>query len=260
MRQCEEHADGIHAPDIGTDCDFLWLQSFTSGIPAMSQQAIHAVQIAGGPKVLVLGCPGGRVRIVQPGTWRTGDSTPQGAGAVLASSNDLGFGGGALAVRTVSGGLQAWFGTVQHPAARPSGYGSASGSLAAGEEVSAAVHCLTWSPGQGSVPVQQTVLLNPSTVLDRGAYGVVGMKLADLDPQNPGENLIVATMSGDLIVYDVAPAGTLTERGRTFVPGSIGFHNSIAVEDLNGDSLPEIYVAGSLGLWRFVHMNEAGVQ
>lgn len=38
---------------------------------------------------------------------------------------------------------------------------------------------------------------------------------------------------------------------RTHVPGSVGWYNSILVEDLDGDSTPELYVGGSFGLWRF---------
>lgn len=78
----------------------------------------------------------------------------------------------------------------------------------------------------------------------------------DLQNNPGGESLIVATVSGDLLIYSVAPAGTLSLLGRTHVPGAIGCNNAIAVEDLDSDGYAEIYVAGSLGLWRFVHTSE----
>ncbi len=48
------------------------------------------------------------------------------------------------------------------------------------------------------------------------------------------------------------PADTLATVWRTHLPGAIGFYNSIVVDDLDGDGRPELYVAGSLGLWRFL--------
>jgi hypothetical protein len=38
--------------------------------------------------------------------------------------------------------------------------------------------------------------------------------------------------------------------------GTIGFYNSIAIEDLDDDGKNELYVAGSLGLWRFTQPGE----
>ena len=79
---------------------------------------------------------------------------------------------------------------------------------------------------------------------------MVGLKLAELLPGSPGQELIVGTLSGDLIVYQ---ADTMQELWRTHVPGAVGFNNSIVVADLDNDplQLPELYVAGSWGLWRF---------
>jgi len=54
----------------------------------------------------------------------------------------------------------------------------------------------------------------------------------------------------------LASQRNLDYRWGTHVPGSIGFYNSMLAEDLDGDSLKELYVAGSRGLWRFVQPNE----
>lgn len=69
-----------------------------------------------------------------------------------------------------------------------------------------------------------------------------------------GKELIVGTMSGDLIVLD---ADTMAEQWRTHVDGAIGWYNSIVAADLNNDDTNEIYVAGSKGLWRFTQHNES---
>lgn len=69
----------------------------------------------------------------------------------------------------------------------------------------------------------------------------------------------MATLAGDIIVMN---ADTLTEIWRTHVPGGVGYFNSIKVANLNAgsgphqDQVPELYVAGSLGIWRFTQSGE----
>ena len=65
--------------------------------------------------------------------------------------------------------------------------------------------------------------------------------------------LIATTLAGDVIVMN---ASTLTEVWRTHVPGGAGYFNSIRVLDLDDDTYKELYVAGSLGMWRFVQPSE----
>ncbi|MEZ6037458.1 MAG: hypothetical protein R3F29_08260 [Planctomycetota bacterium] len=75
----------------------------------------------------------------------------------------------------------------------------------------------------------------------------------DLLPQFPGDELIVGTISGDIIVFTIDPSNNaLSESWRTFVPGAGGCYQGIAVEDLDGDGTKELYVASSSGLWRFI--------
>jgi hypothetical protein len=106
--------------------------------------------------------------------------------------------------------------------------------------------------------VAQQVAFHPTATHPRGAYGVVGMLLTDMIPSIPGDELIVSTLSGDLIAFNISPAagGAMTEIWRTHVDGNIGHYNSILAEDLNGDGRKELYVAGSLGLWRFKDRND----
>ena len=65
--------------------------------------------------------------------------------------------------------------------------------------------------------------------------------------------MIATTLAGDVIVMD---ASTLNEIWRTQVPGGAGFFNAIQVLDLDDDGFAELYVAGSLGIWRFVQPGE----
>ncbi len=249
---------------LGTGCNHLRLRSFFGIIPALTQQAVHAAYLpASSETALVFGCGGGRVRtklilttLTSPTDLRLGNSVPQQIGSLPTSSVDLGFGGGALAVRHEPGNLlRIWFGTVAHPCVRPQNYAQIGGALDHHEVVSGAVHMMTWAPGSGPPLVQQTVTYHP-LANSRGAYGVVGLKVGVLLP-NAGDELVVATMSGDLIVYNIDPAThLLSEIWRTYVAGSAGFYNSIAIEDLDDDGKKELYVAGSLGLWRLTQPGE----
>ncbi len=81
---------------------------------------------------------------------------------------------------------------------------------------------------------------------------VVGMVLGDLLPAS-GDELVVSTLSGDVIVYS---ADTMTELWRTHVHGAVGCYNSLRIEDLDDDGHMELYVAGSSGLRRLVRPGE----
>jgi hypothetical protein len=90
-----------------------------------------------------------------------------------------------------------------------------------------------------------------------GGYGIVGMCVGDLFPEPVGpqvdELVLTTTLVGDVIVLNSA---TVQEVWRTHVPGAAGFFNSIRIADLDGDSIKELYVAGSFGLWRFKQRGE----
>lgn len=147
-----------------------------------------------------------------------------------------------------------WVGTITDPPGRPALYGDETQSLQASEEASSAVHHYTWSPGSQPVGVQK-VAFNPPNTGHRGAHGVTGLLVADILP-NAGDELVVATMSGDLIILS---ADNLNEIVRTHVDGAIGFYNGMEAADLNADGHTELYVAGSIGLWRFISPLETGL-
>ncbi len=94
----------------------------------------------------------------------------------------------------------------------------------------------------------------------RGGYGVVGLCVADLFVEPPGQEsdeLIVTTIAGDVLVFNANSLGQLL--WRSHVPGSAGFFNSIRVVNTNptSDNLKELYIAGSFGLWRFTEAGES---
>jgi len=259
--------DGLWAstsvPGLNTNaadkCKHLGLRSFNDQLVATTQQAIQAVDLfpeqdGPGTTAVVLGCPGGRVRVVRPGAWRTSDTGSAHVLGTLESSSDLGHGGSALAVRVegteANRSLRIWFGTIQHPDARPQHYANDGGALLLHEVSAGAVHVMTWSPSNGfsTAGTPLPTLLHPTTQEPRGASAVVGMLLADLLPTVEGDELIVGTLSGDVIVYS---ADSMIERWRDRVTGSAGCYNAIRAEDLDGDGRKELYVAGSSGLWRF---------
>ena len=220
------------------------LRNLLPEAPAMNCQAAIVVSMDEGATVVFLGCPGGRIRAIEPGAWHTGTS-PHGLGT-LRSTPDLGFGGAGLAVVPTSGTTATvWFGTLYDPVARSSSYANPTGTLADNELAVGAVHKVTYTVGQGFGAVQ-SVRLHPGAG-SPGAYGVVGLLVADLLP-NAGDELVVATLSGDLIICS---AGTMAEIWRTRLHGAIGFSNSMVVDDLDNDNKKELYVAGSFGLVRF---------
>ncbi len=229
-------------------------------ILAGEQQALVAVRLQSGQTVLVLGCPGGRVRVLHPGVWRedshAGDDHELGL-PLQSGTVDHGFGGCALAVRhevTGSGErLRIFFGTLYEPVKRPSLYGNPAShvQLLDDEVACGGIHEYTWDPGQGLTGPLQSVPLPPTSAWPRGGYGVVGLKLGDL-LDAPGDELIACTLAGDIFIFPIDPvSGSLGQPWRTHVPGAVGFYNAIVVANLDGDAFNELYVAGSYGLWRF---------
>ena len=117
-------------------------------------------------------------------------------------------------------------------------------------------HVLTWHPGDTHMQLQTSLAPYPTSG-DGGAYGVVGMKIGDVVRTVAGDELVVTTLSGDVIVYNIdPPSSALVEKWRSHVHGAAGCYNSIAIENLNDGGSDEPYVAGSLGLWRFTQPDE----
>ncbi|MBK8096883.1 MAG: hypothetical protein IPK26_07240 [Planctomycetes bacterium] len=215
-------------------------------------QAVRVLELDTGT-VVVLGCPGGKVRVITPGTFRTSEAAPHGIGSMASLPNDLGHGGCALAAQVEgTGGAQVvrvWFGTAYGHAPRPANYST--GSLADSEVMCGQVHTCTWSPS-GGFSGTTTVALQPGSSFGSG-YVVTGLAVADLLPSSvhAGDELVVTTLSGDVLILDPG-LGSGSLIFRTHVVGAAGCYNAVLVEDTDGDGAKELYLGGSRGLWRFV--------
>ncbi|MGE3171577.1 MAG: hypothetical protein AB7O97_03060 [Planctomycetota bacterium] len=86
-------------------------------------------------------------------------------------------------------------------------------------------------------------------------FGVCGMAAGQL-PDTSGQPvnvLVVGALDGHLLIFDLDPAGGLQSlRYQTRVEGAVGNYNAIEFADLDQDGENELYVAGSLGLRRWV--------
>ena len=244
---------------------YLRLRSFSNDVETISQQAVAAVELQvgsqSGKTALVLGCPGGRVRVFVPGAMRVDDLAAHvlGSGAAVPSTEDQGIGVSALAVKhVVTGGaeqLDIWFATIASADKRPMLYHDHDAVLDENAFGTGALHKVTWFPSSSGFSAVTTWSMKPTASNLRGAGPVVGLLLADViqePPLTPSEDeLVVATLSGDLIVFKPS---TMAELMRTFVPGGIGCYNALRAENLGGASGKELYVAGSCGLWRFIQL------
>lgn len=227
-----------------TNPGYLHIRNVNPGFAYTSFSAVRPFEV-GGVSYVAVGCPGGRVRIVRPGT--TNPAVPM--GAIVAESADFGHGGGAMAVRVSGNTVDIFFGTLTHHTPR-GGYPSA---LPDGEVLTGSVHWLRWTgPSSSGIPLVTQLELPPSSA-DRGGFGVCGICLADvLDNPTIADELIVSTLGGDFAVFDVDSSGTLAPRYRSWASGGVGLHNSINATNLGASGPPAIYCAGSLGVrkWR----------
>jgi hypothetical protein len=236
---------------VGATADRLThfdLKSFVHYLPVMTQQSMQLVELPGGAVAMVLGCAGGRVRIVTSQGFQ-----PPGGSQVLGSLSsmplDVGFGVAGLQARfdPIGSKIVVWFGSTYSPPALPAQYGAATtgsiGSMAMSEVAAGAVHRVEWSLSTGTWSTPTTVVLTPSAT-QRGAGPVGGIVLADVNSDQV-EELVVACMTGDVIVFDRT---TMVEIGRTHFGGAVGHYNSLIVADIGGGDA--IYAAGSLGLRR----------
>ena len=262
--------DGVWASSqelVSMKCEHHSFRSYSNDVLTISQQSIHAEKLSSGATAVVLGCPGGRIRVLLPGSMRTHDSTIHGHGDMYSLPEDLGVGCSALAVRKEpdpSDKLNIWFGTHVSPDVRPMSYHNSTAALNPNEVSSGCIHVVTWDPtatsppSYGFSPIFGSTPLQPTTANPRGASSVVGMLVEDLLPETlhldyAGDELIVCTLTGDIIIYS---ADSMIERWRTHVHGTVGNYNSIQVADLNSDGKKELYLAGSHGLWKFIQQGE----
>ncbi|MGE3173703.1 MAG: hypothetical protein AB7O97_13850 [Planctomycetota bacterium] len=106
---------------------------------------------------------------------------------------------------------------------------------------------------------REVLVLDGQTVLGAQAmpkvFGVCGMAAGQLPDASgqPVDVLVVGALDGHLLILDLDPAGGLQSlRYQTLVEGAVGNYNAIEFADLDQDGENELYVAGSLGLRRWV--------
>ena len=255
----------------GGNTNYLDFRSSDNFVPYMNLQSVRPLLVSGetyathGPW-LVVTTPGGRVRIVSCYEWmkNTAPVNPNrnGIGFESATSRDLGHGIAALDVHESATHWDIYVGTfaTHHCRGNYATVGGISPEILTSPEVTrGAVHSfrLDKQPAnETSEALMETgkidLMPNFSTG-ERGGLGVVGLLRGDVVLSNPGDELVVTTVTGDLIVYGLnGPLGSSPPLYRTWLPGSLGCYNSIILADLDGVGANELYVAGSTGLHRFL--------
>ncbi|GAB4139895.1 MAG: hypothetical protein Fur0037_06260 [Planctomycetota bacterium] len=251
-------ADGIWASTDDTEQTggrhaYLDLRNVTQEIPSLEQESLRVVKDPATQQLyVILGCPGGRVRVVRPGSYRVGSSAGHGLGQIVASSGDYGHGGSALAVEPGVDGVDIYFGVVVRNATVAGSYPTS--SLGDTEVMTGRVVKFRFSFATNALTETWVRDLEPSAADPRGGYGVVGLYVDELfvDPLHPAEKeVVVTTLAGDVFVLSESNALLF----RASVPGAAGFYNSILARDLDLDGRKELYIAGSMGLHRFVRTN-----
>ncbi|MBI5853102.1 MAG: hypothetical protein HZB39_18990 [Planctomycetes bacterium] len=227
-------------------------------------QSLRIGQDAHGP-VVVGSTPGGSVVLLRPG-HSAGQQTNQDYGTVLWDSADPstpadeGMFAMGLALRPVPNdpnqALDIFLGVgITHldpgpwHAAQP-GPGNLTGGIAWYRWVGSA-----W--GTGSMTRMGLLHLDASTanaIGPRGGFHVCGLAVGDVVDDQPGDELVATTMEGDLFVFSIPGSGMLTPANivwRSWVRGTLGVSNSIVIHDFDNDNKNELYIAGSLGIWKW---------
>jgi hypothetical protein len=198
--------------------------------------------------VVVVATTGGSVLVVDPGAIpHSGD------GSVRGESSDYGYGGMALAVSQVSvQGLQT---TEPLIFFAPCWAHAGTGSQA--DMVSSLAILERTLLSQTPLPeVQPVRFFDASPKL----FGVCGIAVGDVDEGTTGgdeyDELVLTTVNGDLVVFDLALVGGKVGLGPllhwSVHDGSLGVCNSILIADLDGAITGnEVYVAGSNGIRKF---------
>jgi hypothetical protein len=231
-----------------------------------SLRVIDDAPSGSGPRALIVAAtPGGSVTLLRPGRF----SGTEDHGVILWDSADAlpawdeGNGSPGLAVRRVPGSttgeIDIFLGILTtHLDPAPWLASSGPGKLVGG------IAWYRWTPDPvlstaGTVVRRGLLSLDPSSsnaIGLRGGFGVCGLAIVDVlsGTGNPGEELLATTLDGDLFVFAIPSSGMLSAsdiRHRTWVPGALGVSNSIVAFDSDGDARNELFIAGSLGIWRW---------
>jgi hypothetical protein len=220
-------------------------------------QSLRVTQDGNGP-LIVASTVGGSLVILRPGQDAGGPN--QSHGTILWDSAsgtppfDEGLNVMGLALREVPGtpgqvDIFAGVG-ITHLDPAPWRAGSGPGRLCGG---------IAWYRWTGAAPLQRMGLLHldpnsGNAIGERGGFGVCGLAIGDVLATEVGDELVATTLEGDLFVFRIPASGMLAPSDilfRSWARGALGVNNAIAVLDAGGDSRKELFIAGSLGIWKW---------
>ena len=210
---------------------------------------------------MAVGTVGGRLMVLQAGAGPTDiGGTPKQLDATTNDVLDFGTGGTALATATRGGAsdlVDLYFGVMAHYVASTKFSGAQAPSTPADDITAAIVHVEYQGQASfGAAQLHQKQILR----LDGGApnrpkvFGVCGIVVGEIVPGNAGEEIVVGALDGHLLVYERLANGDFGALLYNHqVAGAVGMHNGFVIKDLDPTAPGnELYVAGSLGLWKWV--------
>lgn len=113
------------------------------------------------------------------------------------------------------------------------------------------------SAGTGTMTRMGLLHLDPSTanaIGPRGGFHVCGLAVGDVVAGQPGDELVATTLEGDLFVFAIPSSGMISPAHilwRSWARGALGVNNGIVIHDFDNDGKQELYVAGSMGIWKW---------
>jgi hypothetical protein len=198
--------------------------------------------------VVVVSTTGGSVQVVDPMPHTTN-------GTALAESPDYGYGGMALCVRQVN---------VPNGPQSPTIFFAplwAHGGTAPGPtDMVSSLVLLERSTASALTEVSLPKFFDGGGANNPKLFGVCGIAVGDVDGAtangDPHDELVLTTVNGDLVVYDLVGNGKVALGASplhwSIHDGSLGVCNSIVIADLDpARAGNEIYVAGSCGIRKF---------
>lgn len=245
-----------YAQANSTDTSGVSLRTNLRQGEVMDLQTLRIGKVMSGtsePQVVVTGM-GGRVIAIDGAT-----------GHIAAQSDDLGFGGMALALADLDDPPDGVKEIVCAPALAPIDAEAPPGGLRSGW-MRSYVHVLKYAASPyphfdrfSTVPIGNPY--DPANYGDLHGYGACGLAVADLDQDGTPE-ILATTLNGEFVVlrqsggvFPPPDGGVQQPMFQTIVEGQLGAFNSIVVGDLdpgiNSPGKPEVYIASSTGIRKF---------
>ncbi len=246
-------------PPAGSPGEQLHLRNTSSGFALLDAQSLRTGVWPNGDRI-VAGTVGGGIQVLDPGTM----SAPTAPGAALPnpqsqSSGDKGFGGLALCVANVGA-------TDGQSQPTPTVFFAPLSAHAGTPDASPATYDMVSTLHVYEVAGDPPVLNEGAVVTFDGTgthpklYGVCGIATGDMDSSDAdgiADELVLTTLNGDLVVYNLLPSGApggvmLDARPLHWSvhDGALGASNAVLVDDVSAERA--VFVAGSMGMRKFV--------